>query len=522
MATPTLGSLPTTIDPADSTTNWTLYTTLDTAFDKDGGGSVSGIMRNDLAVGYYDNGGGASAINLTGQHVRVWINFSTVSTLDIEANNGMEFFMYDGTNTAYWVAFGSDTYSGGWKNYVLDCDSTPDSGSYDKTIVQRWGFRFNRISAPANKINTWVDYVRYGDGYYATGGTSGDEITLTTIQAVDLTNAYGIIELFEGVFFSYGELTIGNGATTTWFEMLSEVLVFTNSAVASGLYGIIGAGSGCRITIDGSVLRGAGSTDLTRFAIDMSDTNIASCVFTDNFINRAAASIFNSGQTVTGNTFVDCGQITHGRSDMSNCNISSYEGTANTSAMIYNVNADPDGYTDDMLFVKGTAATHAIEFGTTSPLTMTVRNMAVTGYNASNNQNDSTFHIKRTSGTVTINLINCTGTYSYRTDGATVNLAVSVTVTVTVVDTDNAPIQNAQTSVHLVSDGSEVINADTDSSGIVTTSFSGTTPADCYIRIRKGSTGATKYIANSTTGTIQSGTGLSVTIVMQEDPNNAT
>ena len=113
--------------------------------------------------------------------------------------------------------------------------------------------------------------------------------------------------------------------------------------------------------------------------------------------------------------------------------------------MIYNVNADPDGELDNAEFVKGTAATHAIEFGTTSPLTMTIRGMTATGYNASDSQNDSTFHVKRTSGTVTINVIGGTGNFSYRSDGATVNIVIDpVTTLVNVKDSLKANIQNAR------------------------------------------------------------------------------
>jgi hypothetical protein len=434
MATPTLGSTPTTIDDAESTTGWTQLTTADTDLYKENATSNSGILRSDLAVGYYDiivDGG--SAIDLTGEHVRAWINFSTVAYLDTEANSGMEFYMYDGTNTAYWVAFGSDTYFGGWKNVIVDADSTPDSGSYDKTSVQRWGFRFNRTAAPANKINTWVDYIRYGDGYYATGGTSGDEIDLAGINAQDVSSGYGILEIFEGVYFSYGNLQIGNGATTTWFEMLSEVLIYTDSPVATGLYGLVGNGAGCRINIDGSVLRAAGTGDNTRFALDMDETNLLVCTITDSLIVRAAACTFKSGQTITGNTFDDCGQITHGGADMDNCVVKGYEGTSDTSALIYNVNADPDGEMDGMTFEKGTASTHAIEFGTTSPTTMTLTNVTFTGYNASDGQTDSAVHFKRTSGDVTLN-ISGGNSPSYKTDGATISIVAAVSVKVTAID----------------------------------------------------------------------------------------
>lgn len=95
----------------------------------------------------------------------------------------------------------------------------------------------------------------------------------------------------------------------------------------------------------------------------------------------------------------------------------------------------------------------------------------------------------------------------------------SVTVSIHVVDTSNNDIQTAQTAVYLSSDDSQILNADTNGSGIASTTYAGSTPSSVYIRVRKSSTGDTKYIPNSTTGTIESGTGMSVTMVLREDPN---
>lgn len=94
----------------------------------------------------------------------------------------------------------------------------------------------------------------------------------------------------------------------------------------------------------------------------------------------------------------------------------------------------------------------------------------------------------------------------------------SVTVQVTVVDASNNPVELAQTAVYL-NDGTEVMNKDTNASGVASTTYAGSTPASCYIRVRKSSDGDTKYIPNSTTGTIESGSGLSVTMVLREDSN---
>lgn len=98
-------------------------------------------------------------------------------------------------------------------------------------------------------------------------------------------------------------------------------------------------------------------------------------------------------------------------------------------------NLDPDGELDNMTFVKGTNPTHAIELGINSPLTMTVRGLTSTGYSASDGNKDSFFWVRRTSGTVTINVIGSSGNFKYKSDGATVVVVIDpVTTLVNVKD----------------------------------------------------------------------------------------
>jgi hypothetical protein len=94
-------------------------------------------------------------------------------------------------------------------------------------------------------------------------------------------------------------------------------------------------------------------------------------------------------------------------------------------------------------------AIHAIEFGTSSPTSITLRGLDFSGFSASQDVNDSTFHVKRTSGTVTINLVNCTSdvslTNSYRTDGATVSIVQNpVTTKVRAVTATGTAISGAR------------------------------------------------------------------------------
>jgi len=430
MGTPTLTLLnSTSINTAESVTGWTTFDTLDPDIVKEGSNGITGTFRSDGTEGDYN--AGSAPVTAVGKTFRMWINTTNVAYMDTAANGGYELSMHDGTTTEYKTVFSSDDYFGGWFNIVYDCDAFT---TLTLANVEQWGLRVQHHTSAKNVDNVWVDALKYLDGYSMTGGTALDPITLSDIEIADRGTTtlygYGVITEFGGVYYATGDIQFGTGATTMYFEMDGDILVFEDKPVASGLYSLSGVGAGSTVTIkNNSTITSAGTTDSTRYAFDWSDANLASFSCTDSLIVRAAACTFKSGQTVTGNTFNDCDQITHAGSDMDDCIVKDYEGTANTSALIYNVNSDPNTTTAGMTFDKGTAATHAIEFGLLSPLTMNLSNCTFTDYNASDTQNDSTFHFKRTSGTVTLNLSGCTGNFSYRSDGATIVISSDITVT---------------------------------------------------------------------------------------------
>lgn len=448
MAAPTITLLGhTSINTAESTTGWTQFDTLDTDIKKEGSNGITGTFRNDATVGYYD--AGTAPVTAAGKHFRMWINTTNLAYMDTTANGGYEVLLHDSTTTEYYTVFSSDDYAGGWFNIVVDCDLFT---TLTLANVDRWGIRVQHHTSAKNVDNVWVDYLRYLDGYYITGGTSGDKVTLTDVTVGDAGTTtlygYGIMLEVDGAFFCYGEFQVGNGATTTYFEMDNEILIFVDAPVADGLFAINGNGSGADILINGSTIKTDGTADNPRFDFDMSTGSPGTVVVTSNVFIHGGTFTFASGQTVTGNTFTDCEQINHNGADMDDCIVIGYEGTANTSALVYNVNADPDGEMDGMTFEKGTAATHAIEFGTLVPATMTLRDCTFTGYNASDSQNDSTFHFKDTAGTITLNLVGCTGNFSYRSDGATIVISIDpVTQLVNVQNTSGTDLQNVRVFV---------------------------------------------------------------------------
>jgi hypothetical protein len=425
MATPTLGGTPSILNLCNSDNFGADGTDAD--IKKEGAASVAWNARGDAETISYT----VSNVALSTEHIRLWLNNINVAYME-----AMELLVVDGSNSGWWDIMNPANYEGGWKYCIIYGGSSPGRNSGTPpamTSVDSLGLTWQQTGLPANKINTWTDAWYYGDGYYATGGGTSDKITLATIRAVDVASAYGIVDAYQGIYFCTGALTIGNGSTTTYFEMSNQVLVFIDAPVNTGLYKLVGAGTGCNILLQGSVLRAAGSTDATRFLLDMSDTDIADFEMTGCFITRAGACTFQSGQDVSGNAFSDCGQITPDGADLSGCVVSGYEGSSDSAAVVWDLNTDPNNYLDGTTFTKGTASTHAIEFGDTIPSEITLTDVSFSGYNASDDQNDSTLYFADTGGTIILNLFGCSGDISIKTAGCDVSVVQDpVTTEITV------------------------------------------------------------------------------------------
>ncbi len=114
------------------------------------------------------------------------------------------------------------------------------------------------------------------------------------------------------------------------------------------------------------------------------------------------------------------------------------------------------------------------------------------------------------------------GTYNITaTLKGTVIIVNTVNLTITVKDESGAIIQNAQTAIY-TDDASrtQLMNEDTNASGIAETSFNYTGDQDIEVRVRKASPGDTQYVNFSTLGKIESG-GYTLLVTLAEDPNNA-
>lgn len=330
-------------------------------------------------------------------------------------------------------------------------------GTPSLSAAQLFGIQAD-FTATSISPNVIVDAVDYGAGLNLTNGDGGstDGVFQDFVDYDEgtSTNRFGYVTTADGIIYIYGKLWIGQNTSQasviTEFTDSSKVLVFPDGLFDAGFsaIGIDLGNASTSINITNCVFSGRGTetTVDTRPILDIIGTSgsatLSSCSF-DAFASFA----LTSATTFTNNVITNSGAIDVGAgADLTSTSISDSTVAIDSSALIWDANSDPNGELDEMIISKGANAHHAIEFGLTSPLEMTLTGIDFSGFNASNGQNDSTFHIKRTSGTVTINVNGGSGNASYKTDGATVIIVPSaVTTTITVKDaTDFTVIENAR------------------------------------------------------------------------------
>jgi hypothetical protein len=495
---------------ADSTTNWTGAgygtTTSDIA---ESNAAVAESLASTSGNIYYAPGG---TISLSTTCIYIYaFNNALQDSWDNNTRGGTQppvgIYLSDGTDAIAFDMAGVDRRvfnhlegPTSWQCLVLDGaqasamntagNTEVISGTFaglDLASITQVGCSFDTNSkALGGGYNVAVDIIRYGnDGIRLTAGTTGDRGVFSEIAAADRgtgnQQGHGVFRELQPVAFGcQAPLTFGDSgaATTCYFEDSNAVIVFEDRNISDGIYyfnveGNSGATNlfsltGCTITTAGP-----------NVSCNFDDANIDTFSLTNcSFIDLASTIDFaaDTGHTVTGCTFDGCGVINAGSvdflnnlvtnstasgagvsalvaegGDMTGTSITAWEGTSDESALNYDLNADPDGKLDDMSFTKGTASTHAIEFGDTVPTTMTLRGISFSGYNASDSQNDSTLYFAEASGAVTytVNLIGCTGNISYKSAGATivlVNNPVPLTVNVNDIVTGEA-LQNARVLV---------------------------------------------------------------------------
>ena len=446
------------------------------------------------------------SVDLTGKTSRLWYASITFPNMDLKANGGLRFYAKDGSsNTAYWLIAGSDTYFGGWINIVVDMDSAPDSGTFNKTDVEEIGVEIITVSSPKNLTNTWIDYARYGAGITATGGTAftaGDYISLTDIAATDKANGYGIVEEspVTGEIALFGEVNIGNGATTTYYQEIRSAATFADVNVPVTLYKLLFQGSGCHVNLEGFIVKAYNQT----FTLDASDTNLAEFTVSGGSIGYADAVIFAAGQSITNVVFDSCGQINPATAIFQDTTISGYAGIE--GALLLPTVTDN---LSDLSFISSGAG-HAIYVSATG--TRTLSGIMYAGYGADETADAMVYN--NSGGLVTLD-ISGGGQEPTVLDGASATTVVNATVNVTIAA--NVSLVGAEIRIYDLDTtppdyGTEL--AGIESNGLATYAYAGSGGNVIQIQIMQD--GYVEYVQEYTMPTNDS----DLDVILQVDENS--
>jgi hypothetical protein len=467
MAIPTLSAL-TTITDCDSITGWSGDTfVLEPDIKMQGTNSITCQMTANGANSATFTP--AASINLTGQHIRAWYQSGLIAYVATVASNGVEFWISDGTYTHRWTIGGSDDWKAGWVNMVIYAESMPTSGynaSFNFAAVTSMGFTFNTVAKPRGVDNFWVDYLRYGDGYTVTGGTAfttGNFINLDEIAKVDAANGYGIVVKSpeNGAITLFGEVLIGNGATTTYYKENNATAIFADANVSSTLYKLAYQGSGCNVDLKALSL----NAYLQTFLFDADDATLNSFVMDGCSITNASDVLLDAGCSVTNTVFSTCGQINPSTSTFENNTVANSVDTGGGILFV-----DSWGVTD-CAFLNNL---NAIEIDSASPTTKSFLDLTFDG---------NTYDVNNTSGTTLT--VQKGGTSDPTTHtGSTVSFVASVTIAIHVQTVSNDNISGAYVYINDDDSGAAEINTQTDASGNVSDAYAGAATTST-LRVRK-------------------------------------
>jgi hypothetical protein len=334
-----------------------------------------------------------------------------------------------------------------------------------------------------------------------------------------------------GSFEINGNLIIGDvsGADYTSFRSENEIIVFPDNNLTTGMNEIsvaedtgetrfkIGTSNGTgadKIGYNGSVFYSAPEVYTPVYGLDLS-ASITECLIYGSTFQNAEDGITLSASATDNewisNTVVASGEVNSDNAIVRKSFFNATSSDSTAAAFLWVTNTD----IQECSFLVNTG-TNISAIRHTDGTTRTYTDLIFSG-------NTYDVFLNHATASLTINKVGDSNPSTWRSSGSgSVTFTGSVPLTITVLDgdNDNNPINLAQTAIYEDNagvQGSELMNEDTNASGIASESYTGSTPQDVFIRVRKSSSGTQRYFPIDTAGTIVANTGLVQTIVMRQD-----
>lgn len=422
-------------------------------------------------------------VDMTGKMIIGWLTFARLAMLEIASNGGLRLCAQDSTaRNAEWYVGGSDTLaSAGWTPYIVHCDITPDAydSGFDKTAVVKIGYRVNLA---IKGIIKW-DAFRYGTSIGIKRGTStpGEEADLGDIwtEENNINNKYGILTLFEGVYYLQGKLVIGSTTSgeDTYFKDSSKIVVFADRNVPTGFYEITIQGNATANTkvyfgsevggkgISGFTIKSAGAS---KFKFTATDTNITDLgVYGCSFFSADTIALPPNSATreVLSTNFETCAQVLASTCVVKYCNFIS----APADAVL--VSDDPH-YVTNCNFIS---CVNGVELDTVGDGEYNFDALVFT---------ETTYDVNNTSGSA-LTVANGNGADADTYTGSTVSFIGSVTLKMVVKDEAGDVIVGARAYIDNNNESPYILDTTTDGSGEASVLYTGSPVTNATWRVRQ-------------------------------------
>lgn len=514
----------TDIDLAEAVTNYSALggggagLSADTDFAIQGTYSLTKQVNNALKGIVFNN----MSVSITADdHFYVWLYATTPGLLDTEANGGMRVTI--GTGTAayveYYVKGAAEYAEGGWICFPIRYQTTaPSPGSITGSpgaSPTHIGGELN-ITGTVKAVNFGLDAQRMGSGIVFAGGTSPDA-KATFTGAADkndlVANRWGQISNKPGGFAVQGKMLIGDSGNACEVEESGKLVTITDTPFTlTDFSEIMVEHASTIVDLTGFTFLGLGTNNPGRWECVTSAAvvNLTSTIFKD-----FGACVFGSGSTLVDCQWLTTSSITLNSGTMDGCTIDS---NSAASAVL----------TDDLADITGCSfisdgSGHAVELSSVAGTPM-AWDSETSGYAGTDGSTgDEAIYVNVGSGTLVINVAAGITKPTIRTAGATVTVNENqVTTLVTVKSlTLGTAIQNANVYIFADSGGplavdTEIIKGLTDVSGKISDlrNFASDQPIKGWVR---KATGSPYYKHADIVGTIDSNSGLSITIQMIDD-----
>ena len=422
--------------------------------------TTKGIIHDDVA---------APTIT-AGDCVFIWARQANRNILDTIANSGGAVIM--GTSNAnydFWNVDGSNTEGSNllsWITYAVDPTATADGTVGTPGTYDHFGFRWKILGSGSLKgAPNAVGVSRHGreltviDGQAANYGTFLGAGTFDS----DITRRWGILTPVSGGYWFHGAFVMGTGATSVDFrdsDRNINVLDDPHAPTGFNEFEIRNASSNVEWT--NIVIKHLGAnTNPSLLTLNVGTFTGLLCQF-----DGMSTTTFSSTQSCTFSTWSNSDRINLNEADISGSSILTPTVAADEGAVFDDrttTGATNISELDNCEFSIGTNSHHAIRFGTGVDDDITLTGIEFTGFSATADATNATLRFDATTGTMNVNLVDCTvdgnpaTTANVGVDdaaGIVVTLVVDPKTTkLTITEADGTFIENARVFLETADNG---------------------------------------------------------------------